>query len=382
MATTDLERFVEADGRAERIKDVRKRIDAEDISYVYYQFPSVTGRIMGKGVPAPHWETIANKGFQLVYGATANLFIDRHGNYIGYGPEAAELVGIPEPETFAVLPWTAGDGKKLARVWCQCFRNREEREDPGAFLTSDCRGNLIRQQADFEEILEAMDGLPVTVRLLDPPLHEFLPPLHEIIEAEARGTADPEQRVLPDAAHPVALPVVGSSIGRMDDPFALLPSVSSVPSHNPSDAAPDDLARLADAPAVASTLERARAFFFWIWLGGAAFLLLTLLAGLVTLARLARRSRPFGEGRVTALTAELALAMGVEARIPVLQGPSSSMPMSGRRLGSRRAVASSANRARRRPRAAPPAARRTDSAKRWPTIRIAEAPRAVRMASS
>ena len=31
------------------------------------------------------------------------------------------------------------------------------------------------QKADFEEILEAMDGLPVTVRLLDPPLHEFLP---------------------------------------------------------------------------------------------------------------------------------------------------------------------------------------------------------------
>jgi pyruvate,orthophosphate dikinase len=31
------------------------------------------------------------------------------------------------------------------------------------------------QQADFEDIFEAMDGLPVTVRLLDPPLHEFLP---------------------------------------------------------------------------------------------------------------------------------------------------------------------------------------------------------------
>ena len=31
------------------------------------------------------------------------------------------------------------------------------------------------QKADFKEILEAMDGLPVTVRLLDPPLHEFLP---------------------------------------------------------------------------------------------------------------------------------------------------------------------------------------------------------------
>jgi pyruvate, orthophosphate dikinase len=35
------------------------------------------------------------------------------------------------------------------------------------------------QQGDFEGILEAMTGLPVTIRLLDPPLHEFLPPLEE-----------------------------------------------------------------------------------------------------------------------------------------------------------------------------------------------------------
>ena len=82
---TDLERFVGADGRTDLVKDVRRRIDAEGITYVYYQFPSVTGRIMGKGVPAQHWETIAEKGFQLVYGATANLFTDRHGNYIGTG---------------------------------------------------------------------------------------------------------------------------------------------------------------------------------------------------------------------------------------------------------------------------------------------------------
>jgi pyruvate,orthophosphate dikinase len=35
------------------------------------------------------------------------------------------------------------------------------------------------QQSDFEAIFEAMAGLPVTIRLLDPPLHEFLPPLEQ-----------------------------------------------------------------------------------------------------------------------------------------------------------------------------------------------------------
>jgi pyruvate,orthophosphate dikinase len=38
---------------------------------------------------------------------------------------------------------------------------------------------LPMQRADFEGIFEAMAGLPVTIRLLDPPLHEFLPPLDE-----------------------------------------------------------------------------------------------------------------------------------------------------------------------------------------------------------
>jgi pyruvate,orthophosphate dikinase len=41
------------------------------------------------------------------------------------------------------------------------------------------------QQIDFEEILLAMDGLPVTVRLLDPPLHEFLPSAEELRIKEA-----------------------------------------------------------------------------------------------------------------------------------------------------------------------------------------------------
>jgi pyruvate,orthophosphate dikinase len=36
------------------------------------------------------------------------------------------------------------------------------------------------QKKDFIDILKAMDGLPVTVRLLDPPLHEFLPNVHEL----------------------------------------------------------------------------------------------------------------------------------------------------------------------------------------------------------
>ena len=144
---TDLEAHVNADGRAELVKQVREKINELGITYVYYQFVSVTGRIVGKGIPADHWERIAERGFQLVYGSTANLFVDRHGDYIGYGPESSELVGIADPETFCQLPWD----KRVARVFCTLFRNREERVNPGGHLTSDCRGNLRIQHNEFQD---------------------------------------------------------------------------------------------------------------------------------------------------------------------------------------------------------------------------------------
>jgi pyruvate, orthophosphate dikinase len=46
---------------------------------------------------------------------------------------------------------------------------------------------LPHQQSDFEGIFEAMAGLPVTIRLLDPPLHEFLPPLEEATDDRMRA---------------------------------------------------------------------------------------------------------------------------------------------------------------------------------------------------
>jgi len=144
---TDLEKHVSRPGRDKIVKEVRKKIDELGITYVYFQFISVTGRVVGKGIPADHWERIAEKGFQLVYGSTANLFVDRHKNYIGYGPEAKELVGIPDPETFVQVPWD----KRVGRVYCTCFRNREERDNPGGHLTSDCRGNLRIHHEEFRK---------------------------------------------------------------------------------------------------------------------------------------------------------------------------------------------------------------------------------------
>ncbi len=56
------------------------------------------------------------------------------------------------------------------------------------------------QKSDFVGILEAMDGLPVTVRLLDPPLHEFLPDIEELLVRQAKGELSAEEETLLAAA--------------------------------------------------------------------------------------------------------------------------------------------------------------------------------------
>ncbi|WP_231629004.1 pyruvate, phosphate dikinase [Streptomyces clavuligerus] len=64
---------------------------------------------------------------------------------------------------------------------------------------------LPLQRQDFVELFEAMDGLPVTVRLLDPPLHEFLPDITElsvrVALAEAREDHNENDLRLLQAVH-------------------------------------------------------------------------------------------------------------------------------------------------------------------------------------
>jgi pyruvate,orthophosphate dikinase len=52
------------------------------------------------------------------------------------------------------------------------------------------------QRGDFVEILEAMDGLPVTIRLIDPPLHEFLPDYTELSVKIALAGDEAEEKDL------------------------------------------------------------------------------------------------------------------------------------------------------------------------------------------
>jgi pyruvate, orthophosphate dikinase len=75
----------------------------------------------------------------------------------------------------------------------------DEQDEVATFDTAMAKLEAL-QQGDFEGIFKAMDGLPVVIRLIDPPLHEFLPNLEEqlvkVTRAEDKGGASEEDEEL------------------------------------------------------------------------------------------------------------------------------------------------------------------------------------------
>jgi len=62
---TDLEKHVSQPGRDKLVKQVRAKINELGVEYIFFQFISVTGRVVGKGIPTDHWERTCEKGFQF-----------------------------------------------------------------------------------------------------------------------------------------------------------------------------------------------------------------------------------------------------------------------------------------------------------------------------
>ncbi len=86
---TDLQNYLNDAKRETLIPEVRKKIDELGVDYIYHQYISITGRIMGKAIPARHWEKIAHEGMQTWLGGVTNVFADRHGQLIGFAPNAS-----------------------------------------------------------------------------------------------------------------------------------------------------------------------------------------------------------------------------------------------------------------------------------------------------
>jgi pyruvate,orthophosphate dikinase len=108
------------------------------------------------------------------------------------------------PEDAAKAREFGAQGIGLCRTEHMFFGEDRHEKMVQVILASDdeerrrCLAQLLPlQQGDFEGIFEAMDGLPVTIRLLDPPLHEFLPDPASMEPGRARDRATSLQEVNP-----------------------------------------------------------------------------------------------------------------------------------------------------------------------------------------
>jgi pyruvate,orthophosphate dikinase len=229
-----------ADGRAVIL--VRQFTEADDVA----GFHAARGILTAEGGKASHAALVARgMGRPAVTGA-ADLDIDLHAREVRVGDlvlHEGDLIAIDGSTgqiTVDDVPLvTPGVDARFERVlrWCDELRtlgvraNADSPEDArrasefGAegiglcrtehmFMATDRLPKMQRmvmaedeagrraaldellplQQADFEGLFEAMTGLPVAIRLLDPPLHEFLPDRDELVEriAEARLREAPD----------------------------------------------------------------------------------------------------------------------------------------------------------------------------------------------
>lgn len=143
--TTPLDQHREANADPDRVAEIARAIETSGVEFVYYQGVTITGRVIGKVVPAKHLRRNLERGVQLHRTAISDLQSDRAGNLLGGGVHAAEFTAMPDLDTFAVLPWDT----TVARFFTRIYEPDHLPEVGGRRLATDSRGVLHRVHADF-----------------------------------------------------------------------------------------------------------------------------------------------------------------------------------------------------------------------------------------
>jgi pyruvate,orthophosphate dikinase len=230
--------------RGERVILVRSETSPEDVHGMMVSEGILTARgglVSHAAVVARGWGTPAVVGAEAIEIAGKQFSVDdvivREGDTISLDGTTGEIIlgelelaaAEPPPEFEIILGWADAvrRGKLKVRANADNGPDSKNAREFGAEGIGLCRTEhmflgedrlpVVRrmiltdspeeeeaaledlrriQKVDFLEILEAMDGLPVTVRLLDPPLHEFLPRVDELEVKEATTGLDAQEREL------------------------------------------------------------------------------------------------------------------------------------------------------------------------------------------
>ena len=131
------------------------------------------------------WADVIRKGGKGVRGLKVRANADNGPDSKNARKFGAEGVGLCRTEHM----FLAEDRLPIVRAMILAETDEEEEK---ALETL-----RVAQKADFEDILREMDGLPVTIRLLDPPLHEFLPKTEDLrIKQATKGLTKREEKLL------------------------------------------------------------------------------------------------------------------------------------------------------------------------------------------
>lgn len=147
MSTSALDQHRQHNAKSPDLAAALATVRERGVEHIYYQAVTITGRVVGKVMPARHLERAAVTGVQQHRTAAANLQSTREGLLLGGGVNAAEYTAIPDLDTFAVLPWDTS----FARVFCRLYEPDHLAEGAGAPYSCDSRGVLKRVHQEFTE---------------------------------------------------------------------------------------------------------------------------------------------------------------------------------------------------------------------------------------
>lgn len=154
---TAFDRHREANLRPETVEALGAKIRESGVKYIYYMLPTLGSRTVAKVVPAEHYERMLRKGIAFHRTALTDLQTSREGELIGGGVAAHEFWGLPEPETFQVLPWDP----EVGRMFCTAYDPPHLGAGGGRMVPLDTRALFYAAHRGFTERtgLELRSGL-------------------------------------------------------------------------------------------------------------------------------------------------------------------------------------------------------------------------------
>lgn len=157
MGPTPLDAHRNLNAQGDVFEPIAATVREAGVEYVYFQSVSLTGRAVGKVVPARHLDRFAVAGVQQHRSALVNFQADRRGKLMAGGVEAPEFTAVPDLDTFAVLPWDS----RVARLFCRLYEPDYRSDVAGLELTTDVRGALLRAHDAFNRVtgLELRTGV-------------------------------------------------------------------------------------------------------------------------------------------------------------------------------------------------------------------------------